>query len=92
MIRLNCFFRIREEKDRNRFLAEARALTEASLKQVGCIAYDIFESATRSDVFLICETWRDDKALADHSASKEFERHVGAMKAISDSKLERFEF
>jgi quinol monooxygenase YgiN len=71
MIRLNCFFQAKEGKFAEA-LEAAKALTAESLKQDGCVAYDVFESATRKDVFIICETWRDDKALADHSASAPF--------------------
>ena len=60
MLRLNCFIRVSKE-NRKEVLDAAKRLTEASLKQDGCVAYDIFESATRSDVMMICETWRDPK-------------------------------
>ena len=49
MIRLNVFIQV-EEANRAAVLEEAKALTEASLKEEGCVAYDIFESATRPDV------------------------------------------
>ena len=34
-------------------LETAKELVEKSLKDNGCIAYDIFESSTRSDVLMI---------------------------------------
>lgn len=40
-------------------LQTAKDLVASSLKDEGCIAYDIFESATRPDVLMICETWTD---------------------------------
>ena len=40
MIRLNCFFQAKEGR-LNDALAAAKALTAASLKQDGCIAYDV---------------------------------------------------
>lgn len=90
MIRLNCFFQAKEGK-----LAEAleaaKALTAASLTQDGCLAYDVFESATRPGVLLICETWRDEKALADHSASAPFVKHVAAINQAGTMKIEKFE-
>lgn len=91
MIRLNCFIRV----DNDRYgtvLDAARSLTEASLLQDGCVAYDVFTSATRPDVLLICETWRDRTALDAHSASPEFTEYVGIMRANSEMKLESFEF
>ena len=91
MIRLNCFFQAKEGR-----LAEAleaaKALTAASLKQDGCIAYDVFESATRQGVLLICETWRDEGALAAHSASEPFVKSVAVINQAGTMKIEKFEF
>ena len=85
MLRLNCFIQVSNE-NRAEVLAAARRLTEASLKQEGCVAYDIFESATRP------ETWRDQAALDAHSASAEFEKEVGYMRDHAAMKLETFTF
>ena len=75
MIRLNCFFQSKEDR-LDDALAAAKELTAASLKQDGCIAYDVFASATSPGVLLICETWRDEAALAAHSASEPFVKNV----------------
>lgn len=91
MIRLNCFIKV-EKNNREAVLEAAKRLTAASLKQEGCIAYDIFESATRPDVMMICETWKDKSALDAHSASKEFHDEVKIMHDLAQMKLESFEF
>ncbi len=91
MLRLNCFISVSME-NRAEVLAAAKRLTEASLKQDGCIAYDIFESATRPEVMMICETWRDGAALDAHSASDVFVKEVGLMESLGSLKLETFEF
>ena len=91
MLRLNCFIRVEDDKYEI-VLEAARRLTEASLLQEGCVAYDIFRSATRPDVLMICETWRDRAALEAHNASPEFIRYVGEMRANAEMKLETFEF
>ena len=74
MIRLNCFFQANVELETayKDALRAAVALTEKSRKHAGCIAYDTFQSATRSDVFMICETWADRASLDAHSATPEF--------------------
>ncbi len=90
MLRLNCFIKV-EAANRDEVLAAARRLTEASLAQDGCVAYDIFESATRPDVLMICETWRDEAALDAHSASDVFVREVAIMHSLAEMKLESFE-
>lgn len=91
MIRLNCFIQVSPDK-RDTVLEAARSLTATSVAQDGCIAYDIFTSATRPDVMMICETWRNQAALDAHSASDEFVRYVGIMRDNAAMKLESFEF
>ena len=71
MIRLNVFIRT-TESNREELLRTARELTAASVKDAGCIAYDIFESATRPDVLMICETWSDAKVLTAHEQTPHF--------------------
>lgn len=65
MIRLNVFIQVSAEK-RTAVLESAKELVAYSLKDNGCIAYDVFESATRSDVLMICETWKDAESLSAH--------------------------
>ncbi len=89
MIRLNCFFQAKDGRLAEA-LAAAKALTAASLKQDGCIAYDVFESATRPGILLICETWRDEQALAAHSASEPFVKNVAIIDACGEMKIEKF--
>ena len=91
MLRLNCFIRVSAEK-KETVLEAAKRLTAASLEQDGCVAYDIFESAPRPDVMMICETWRDQAALDAHSASEVFVREVGIVRASAEMKLDVFEF
>ncbi|MDE6099452.1 MAG: antibiotic biosynthesis monooxygenase [Paramuribaculum sp.] len=91
MLRLNCFIQV-SRTERQEVLECAERLTAASLLQDGCVAYDIFESATRRDVLMICETWRDQAALDAHSASEEFVREVNRMKELAELKLEIFSF
>lgn len=91
MLRLNCFIRVSAE-NREEVLSAAKRLTEASLKQEGCVAYDVFESATRKDVLMICETWRDQAALDAHSASEVFITEVSKMRNLAEMKLETFSF
>lgn len=94
MLRLNCFFQANSESETayKDALRAAVALTEKSRKHAGCIAYDTFQSATRSDVFMICETWADQASLDTHSATPEFAKNVAEIEACGQLKLEKFEF
>lgn len=91
MIRLNVFIQV-EEKKREEVVALAKELVAASQKDNGCVAYDLFESATRSDVLMICETWKDAAALAAHEQAAHFTTLVPKMQALAAMKLEKFEF
>lgn len=91
MIRLNCFISVKEE-NRNAVIEAARRLTEESLRQGGCVAYDIFESATRPDVLMFCETWKDQESLDAHATSEVFIKETKIIHDLADLKIERFEF
>ena len=91
MLRLNCFFQASEGKYAEA-LEAAIALTAASQQEEGNVAYDVFESATRPDVFMICETWQSQEALDKHSATPEFTECVGQIQACGLLKLEKFGF
>ena len=91
MIRLNVFIQV-NESNRNAVLETAKELVAQSLNDNGCIAYDVFESATRKDVLMICETWKDADALSIHEQTAHFVSYVGKMKELSEMKLEKFNF
>lgn len=92
MIRLNCFFKAESAEGCREALTHAIELTKYSQKHAGCVAYDVFPSATRDDVFMICETWTDQASLDAHSATPEFQRLVPIIHSKGEMKLERFEF
>lgn len=91
MLRLNCFFQANEGKY-GEALSAAIALTAASIKDEGNIAYDVFESATRPDIFMICETWQDEASLQKHMEAPHFKEYVGQLNQLGLLKLEQFDF
>ena len=91
MIRLNVFIQV-NESNRNAVLETAKELVAQSLNDKGCIAYDIFESATRKDVLMICETWKDEESLAAHEKATHFVTLVPKIQDIASMKLEKFSF
>lgn len=91
MIRLNCFIKTTPE-NRDMVIADATLLTEFSLKEKGCIAYDIFASQTRPEVLMICETWADEAALDAHKNSEHYAKYGGNLHKLAEMKLERFDF
>ena len=91
MIRLNVFIQVKEAQ-RAEVINVAKELVAASLKDKGCVAYDLFESSTRPDVLLICETWTDETALVAHSASGHFKTLVPKIEQLCQMKMEKFTF
>lgn len=91
MIRLNVFIQV-NESNRTAALETAKELVAQSLKDNGCIAYDVYESATRNDVLMICETWQDVDSLAAHEKAAHFVTLVPKLQELGDMKLEKFEF
>lgn len=91
MIRLNVFIQVSAD-NRAAVLKAAKELVAGSLNDNGCIAYDIFESATRSDVLLICETWTDEEALASHEKTSHFVALVPEIQRLASMKIEKFVF
>lgn len=91
MIRLNVFIQVGAEK-RQEVVALSKELVAASLKDNGCVAYDLFESATRPDVLMICETWCDAESLSAHEQAAHFTTLVPKIQELAAMKLEKFNF
>ncbi|WP_418442609.1 putative quinol monooxygenase [Alistipes sp.] len=91
MIRLNVFIRT-TESNRDELVTIARELTAASLRDEGCVAYDLYESATRRDVLLICETWQDEASLAAHARQPHYTVLVPRLRELGEMKTEKFVF
>jgi len=91
MIRLNVFIWL-EETNRSKALEAAKELTGLSVKEEGCIAYDIFESATRPQVMMICETWKNAESLSNHEKTEHFVKNIALLSALATMKIEKFEF
>lgn len=91
MIRLNVFIQV-SDSNRAAVLEAAKELVACSLQDKGCIAYDIFESATRKDVLMICETWENAEALTIHEKANHFVTLVPKIQGLASMKLEKFDF
>ena len=81
MIRLNVFIQV-NESNRNAALETAKELVAQSLNDNGCIAYDVFESATRKDA----------ESLDAHEKAAHFVTLVPKLQELGNMKLEKFKF
>lgn len=91
MIRLNVFIQV-TEANRASLLELTKELVASSLKDKGCIAYDIFESSTRKEVLMICETWLNEESLSAHEQTSHFITLVPQIQKLGSMKIEKFEW
>lgn len=90
MIRLNIFMTVSERHHAEvRMIADQ--LIEASLKDPGCKGYDFFQSITRPEVMMICESWDSEDALQAHQQTDHFKRLVPLLHTLCETKTEKFE-
>ena len=66
---VNAKFTIKPEK-RDNFLEAILNLIQVSQKDAGCLAYDLFESHTELNVFMMIEKWSDAQALDNHNKNQ----------------------
>lgn len=65
--------------------AEAKAMVAATLAEDGCLHYSFAQDISDPDRIRVSERWRDEAALAAHSASA----HMAAFqKAMAGAKVE----
>ena len=91
MIRLNVFIQVSDE-NRSALIEIAEDLAAASLDDLGCVAYDLFESTTRYGVLMICETWTEEAALDAHINTTHFKTLVPKIQELGEMKIEQFVF
>lgn len=92
MIRLNVSVITETEEDRNRFIDAAIELVSLSLRDKGCIDYDLYQSKTNDDRLMIIETWESEEDLKNHSETEHFRRLVPVMRQHAKMITTKFEF
>ena len=93
MIRLNCFFQAGDgDHDYKDAMRAATTLAVQSRKHPGCIAYDVYVSTTRSDVFMTCATWQDKESYDQHVATPEYKRYYKIINECGHIKIEQLNF
>lgn len=92
MIRLNVSMIVETEENRRHLKEAAVELVAYSLRDKGCIDYDLYESATNSDRLMIVETWETDADLKAHQATEHFARLAPMLGRYADVTTTRFDF
>lgn len=92
MIRLNVSLLVEKKENMKPLKEAAIELVSLSLRDKGCIDYDLYASQTNDDRLLIYETWENREDLNVHMASDHFKRIVPRLQELSTMTLEEFEF
>ena len=92
MVRLNVSMIVETSENREKLVEKATELVEYSLRDKGCIGYDLYKSTTNDDRYLIMETWASEEDLKAHMASDHFKRLVPEIEKYSTMTLEKFDF
>lgn len=89
---MNVSLLIEDSSRRAPLVDAATELVEFSLRDKGCIAYDLYASTTADDRLLIYETWESEADLKHHMESDHFKRLVPRLEELATMTLERFDF
>ncbi|MDE5774312.1 MAG: antibiotic biosynthesis monooxygenase [Muribaculaceae bacterium] len=92
MIRLNCNIICEDDEKRKAVIEKATELVAFSLRDKGCISYDLYGSLTNDDRLMIIETWNSREDLKAHQESEHFRRLVPQLHDLANMTLEEFEF
>lgn len=75
-----------------KLVEKATELVSFSLHDKGCIGYDLYQSKTNDDRYLIVETWESEEALKAHQCTDHFKRLAPDLQKYSTVTTERFDF
>lgn len=92
MTRINSFFLIEDEQKAAALKFVATEMVEKSINEHGCVAFDFFASTTRTDVYMMCETWRTEEDLKAHRHSDHYKNLVPKLQEIATMTTEVFDF
>lgn len=82
-----------ETAEDSKKLAEAATeLVAFSLRDKGCITYDLYQSRTNDDRYMIVETWESAEDLKAHSETDHYRRLSPKLSEYADVTVEKFEF
>lgn len=87
MIKVVAKHYIKEDKLKE-YLELAQVLVQATLKEAGCIKYELFEDEKDSKILTMIEEWDAKASLEKHMASEHFLRIVPLMGSFLEKPTE----
>ena len=77
-----------KETELEKVLALSKELVEATVKEEGCINYEMYQDQKDPTILIMIEEWETVEALNNHSASEHFKRIVPQMHEYMTQKPE----
>ncbi len=71
-----------KSKDRDAVKAELLKLIEPTLKEDGCIRYELFCDNDNENLFIFLEEWQNDALLSQHLKSEHMNQYTAATKGM----------
>ncbi len=92
MVRMNVSMIVETAENRKKLLERAIELVSFSLRDKGCVDYDLYKSKSNDDRYMIIETWESEEDLKAHMETEHFKRLVPELEKYSTLTLEKFDF
>lgn len=72
----------------DRILELSREMVEKTVKEEGCIKYELFQDTKDPKVLIIIEEWENEEALNKHIASEHFKRIIPQLNELREKPSE----
>ena len=72
----------------DRILELSAEMVEKTVKEEGCIKYELFQDIKAPEVLVIIEEWESEEALSRHMASEHFTRIVPQLNELREKASE----
>jgi len=66
----------------------AKELVESTVKENGCISYEMYQDEKDNNILTMIETWDNKEVLKSHLTSEHFQRIVPAMSVFMEKPAE----
>lgn len=79
MILINAIFDVKETEFEN-FLSDINKLIDSSKQEAGCLGYELYQSSSSENRFVMIENWADQAAVEQHNQNPDliaFAQSVG---------------
>lgn len=72
----------------DRILELSKEMVEKTVKEEGCIKYELFQDMKDPKILIIIEEWEDEEALNKHMASEHFRRIIPQLNEMREKPSE----